>query len=82
MELQRLNKTVWGMYSGDMIGSFWPWSRWFLFGITYHLLLNRVAVVSREAQNSAGVEIGKSVMNQPGVVSAGPDGITGPLLFK
>ena len=29
-------------------------------------------------QNSAGVD-GKSIMNQTGVVSAGPEGINGPL---
>lgn len=37
------------------------------------------SAVKLRLQNSAGVSVGEAVMYRPGVISAGPDGIRGPL---
>lgn len=47
--------------------------------LTFPLTVWQRLAVRFSFQNPAGVEIGQSLMNRPGVVSAGPGGINGPL---
>ena len=51
----------------------------YLESTTFPSTIWQCLAVKLSFQNSAGVEIGKSLMNRPGVVSAGLDGSNGPL---